>query len=533
LAALIALALLLYLPGFFTLPPTDRDEARFAEASRQMLQSGNLVDIRFQDQPRYQKPIGIYWLQSTAAFLAGRPADAIWPYRIPSIVGAILALHFLLRLGERLFDRRSGLVASVLLGACILMSVEARIATTDACLLAASLAACEALAAAYLGPINRILAMQFWTALGVSILLKGPVLALILAVTIVTLIIADRAVVWLKRLQPLWGIPLAALIVAPWLIAIAFASHGAFYKASLGNDFLSKITSAQELHGFPPGFYFVALAVTFWPSGLIAAAALPAVWRRRRLPAYRFLLAWLIPTWIAMEAIPTKLVHYVLPLYPALALMAASVFADRGISLASVWRHLLGKAAIGLWILVGCAGVVVLALGGWRVAGSVEPAEIVAGMALAASMAAALWLLMRDHRQAALGMFVVASLVLQTGIFGLLLPRLDALWLSRDAQKLVAALSPCPQPVVVSSGYEEPSLVFLLGQQTPLLEPEEAARYLIEQHGQSCTLALIASENDQRFRDGLGGVAPRALGQVEGINYTISRRQHLTLYALP
>ncbi len=153
------LALLLYLPGFFTLPPTDRDEARFAEASRQMLQSGNLVDIRFQDQPRYQKPIGIYWLQSTAAFVAGRPTDAIWPYRIPSIVGAILALHFLLRLGERLFDRRSGLVASILLGACILMSVEARIATTDACLLAASLAACEALAAAYLGPINRRLAI--------------------------------------------------------------------------------------------------------------------------------------------------------------------------------------------------------------------------------------------------------------------------------------------------------------------------------------------------------------------------------------
>ncbi len=174
------------------------------------------------------------------------------------------------------------------------------------------------------------------------------------------------------------GIPLTALIVAPWLIAIAFASHGAFYQASLGNDFLSKITSAQELHGFPPGFYFVALAVTFWPSGLIVAAALPAIWRRRRLPAYRFLLAWLIPSWIAMEVIPTKLVHYVLPLYPALALMAASIFADRGISLASVWRHLLGKAAIGLWILVGCAGVLVLALGGWRVTGSVEPIEVVA-----------------------------------------------------------------------------------------------------------------------------------------------------------
>ncbi len=114
---------------------------------------------------------------------------------------------------------------------------------------------------------------------------------------------------------------------------------------------------------------------------------------------------------------------------------------------------------------MGCAGGAVLALGGWRVTGSIEPIEIVAGVTLAASMAAALWLLIRDHRQAALGMFVVASLVLQTGIFGILLPHLDALWLSRDAQRLVAALSPCSQPVVVSSGYEEPSLVFLLGQQ--------------------------------------------------------------------
>jgi 4-amino-4-deoxy-L-arabinose transferase-like glycosyltransferase len=527
------LALLLYLPGFFTLPPTDRDEARFAEASRQMLQSGNLVDIRFQDQPRYQKPIGIYWLQSGAAFLAGRPADAIWPYRIPSIIGAILALNFLLRLGERLFDRRSGLIAAVLLGSCILLSVEARIATTDACLLAASLAAFEALAAAYLGPINRMLAMQFWIALGASILLKGPVLALILAITIVTLVITDRRIAWLARLQPLLGVPLAALIVAPWLIAIAFASHGAFYHASLGNDFFSKITSAQELHGFPPAFYLAALAVTFWPSGLIAVAALPAVWQRRKLPVYRFLLAWLIPAWIVMEAVPTKLVHYVLPLYPALALLAASIFADRSLSLAPVWRHWLGKAAIALWLIVSGVGVAILLLGGWRMTGSIQPIDLLAGVVLAASTAGALWLLLRDQREAALGMFVVVSLVLQTGLFGMLLPRLDSLWLSRQAEKLVASASPCSQPLVISSGYEEPSLVFLLGQQTALLGPEDAAHNLLDRHGRSCTLALISAENDQRFRDSLGGAMLQTLGQIEGINYNIGRSQHLTLYALP
>src|SRR5262245_29557376 len=62
-AFLVALALLAFVPGFFQIPPIDRDEARFAQATKQMVQSGDYVDIRFQDESRYKKPIGIYWLQ--------------------------------------------------------------------------------------------------------------------------------------------------------------------------------------------------------------------------------------------------------------------------------------------------------------------------------------------------------------------------------------------------------------------------------------------------------------------------------------
>jgi hypothetical protein len=97
----------------------------------------------------------------------------------------------------------------------------------------------------------------------------------------------------------------------------------------------------------------------------------------------------------------------------------------------------------------------------------------------------------------------------------------------------VASTSPCSQPLVLSSGYEEPSLVFLLGQRTALLGPEDAAHALLDGRGKSCTLALIAAENDQRFRDSLGAAAPQTLGQVEGINYNLGRRQYLKLYALP
>ncbi|MGO9543748.1 MAG: ArnT family glycosyltransferase, partial [Rhodomicrobium sp.] len=68
--ALIVLCGALYLPGIASLPPTDRDEARFAQASKQMLETGNYVDIRFQTEARYKKPIGIYWLQSAAVTAA-------------------------------------------------------------------------------------------------------------------------------------------------------------------------------------------------------------------------------------------------------------------------------------------------------------------------------------------------------------------------------------------------------------------------------------------------------------------------------
>ena len=89
-AFLILCGLLLFLPGFFNIPPIDRDEARFAQATKQMVESGDFVDIRFQDEVRYKKPVGIYWMQSVAVETASalglpRAQLRIWIYRIPSL----------------------------------------------------------------------------------------------------------------------------------------------------------------------------------------------------------------------------------------------------------------------------------------------------------------------------------------------------------------------------------------------------------------------------------------------------------------
>src|SRR5262249_1931680 len=103
-AFLIILCLAFFLPGFATLPPTDRDESLFAQSTKQMIENGNYVDIRFQDQPRYKKPIGIYWLQAMSVkLLSPRHLDQIWAYRVPSLIGATVAVVMTAALGALLF----------------------------------------------------------------------------------------------------------------------------------------------------------------------------------------------------------------------------------------------------------------------------------------------------------------------------------------------------------------------------------------------------------------------------------------------
>src|SRR5712664_726421 len=89
-AVLVLISLVSFLPGFFNIPPVDRDEARFAQATKQMIESGDYIDIRFQDDVRYKKPVGIYWLQSAAVEIASalklpKAELRIWVYRLPSL----------------------------------------------------------------------------------------------------------------------------------------------------------------------------------------------------------------------------------------------------------------------------------------------------------------------------------------------------------------------------------------------------------------------------------------------------------------
>src|SRR5206468_3284302 len=112
-AGLVLLALVSFLPGLTSIPPVDRDEARFAQSTKQMLETGNYVDIRFQAGTRYKKPIGIYWLQAAVIKLTGQGAAApIGSYRLASLLGALAAVLLAYWAALPLFGRGAAFIAA-------------------------------------------------------------------------------------------------------------------------------------------------------------------------------------------------------------------------------------------------------------------------------------------------------------------------------------------------------------------------------------------------------------------------------------
>ncbi|MEM8665169.1 MAG: glycosyltransferase family 39 protein, partial [Pseudomonadota bacterium] len=325
---LIAIALS-YLPGLASVPPLDRDEPRYTQATKQMMETGDFVRIRFQEAPRHKKPVGIHWLQAGAATASGLGPDApLWVYRLPSLFGAMAAILLALWAVRAFLPGPLALVATALFSSMIIVGVEARLAKTDAVLLATILAAQGALARLWLAQARPLgLELLFWVALALGILVKGPIAPMVCGLTVLILCVVDRRRL-LTKLRFLIGIPILAAICLPWYVAIYLATDGAFFAAALGRDFLGKAAGGQEGHGAPPLTHIGFFLAVAWP---LAPFAVAAIWQgvKARGPALTFAFAWVVPAWIVFELTPTKLPHYTLPMLAGVALAAVAVLAER------------------------------------------------------------------------------------------------------------------------------------------------------------------------------------------------------------
>jgi 4-amino-4-deoxy-L-arabinose transferase-like glycosyltransferase len=288
----------------------------------------------------------------------------------------------------------------------------------------------------------------------------------------------------------------------------------------VGQDLLGKVFAGQESHGAPPGTYFVLFWLTFWPGATLAALAAPAIWKSRREPAGKFLLAWLVPSWLVLELVPTKLPHYVLPLYPAIAILIAG----------AIDAHLLSRRPLLVWgtiwwfvvpMLAGLAGIVAIAVIGrqfgllvWLLMGG------------AAVMGFLAWRLYQtDGAEHSLLRAIAAAVLTAIAIFALVVPSLGQLFPSVMLARILRD-SGCAQPAAAAVGYQEPSLVFLAGTATRLTDTASAAEFL---RGGECRFAFVESRQERSFAQRAEAIGLRytAGPRLEAIN--ISNGQPITI----
>ncbi len=535
-------------PCAMLMPPLDRDESRFTQATAQMLETGDYVRIMLQDVPRNKKPVGIHWLQALSVALTSKvEARQVLAYRWPSILGAALAAFACAWGAGKAFGTRTGLRAGVLFGVSFMLSTEAFWAKTDAVQCGFITLMMAALAQIYLrtrdlakdetvkhGPAPKLfwLKLIFWLSLAGSIMIKIIIGPMVLATTLVSLWILsllkkEVGLGWLRHMGWRLGLSLVLLICAPWFIDITIVTNGDFWRGAAGTDFAQKLTGGSEGHFAPPGLHTLLLCVTLFPASFLLGGAIQTAIQRWREPAVKFALAWFILAFIIFELTPTKLPHYPLPTFGALIWLCALSLETK----LKPWARIV-NLVFGL-----LGGAVLTAVAFFGVKSFGDPSADIMVVLVAVSTLVlgflAWWLMGRQRPSAGLGFLIAAGVIGHLSVVSLV-ASLKPLWMSRQMeQALVAAhLDPrqgdAPGPVA-SLGYSEPSLVFRLGTQTELLDDDADGAVEALKNGQP---VFVEAKFEAPFQAAAKaqGIAPHAVTQVKGLDYSNGHKMTITLY---
>jgi 4-amino-4-deoxy-L-arabinose transferase-like glycosyltransferase len=270
------------------------------------------------------------------------------------------------------------------------------------------------------------------------------------------------------------------------------------------------------------------MPLTLWPASALVGVSVFQAWKSQSASAVRFCLAWIIPAWILFELVPTKLPHYILPIYPALCLLVAHSIISSEEGKAREFDSKLVKAGFILCQLV----IVLLGLGAlalpYFLEHRFEPAGLIPAIAAIAAAGLSTWKFLKRRYVHAAAVAIAATALVLAPSLQWIVPNLDRLWLSRTVAN-AAEQRACGNVMLCSSGYYEPSLVFLLGTRTLLTNPAGAAIFLRSNPG---AMALINGSQDNDFKRETKylGVQVKLAGAFSGFNYSNGKTMLLRLY---
>lgn len=320
---LFLLVLLCFFTGLGMAPLFDVDEGAFSEATREMLESGNYLTTYLNGEPRFDKPILIYWLQALSVRLFGIGEFA---FRFPSAAASALWAGAIYLFARRETGRKEAFIATTAMVTSLQVTIIGKAAIADAllnCLLAVSMFAIYL----YYRERKRLWILLAFAMIGLGTLTKGPIAILIpLAVSAMFFALEKELRAWIRAMFDPAGIMLFLLIVAPWYTLEYLDQGMAFIEGFILKHNVSRFNTPLEQHTGSLWYYFPVLLLGLMPStGLLVPVAL----RLRELlcePLNRFLLLWFTFVFIFFSLSGTKLPHYVIYGYTPLFILFGSVF---------------------------------------------------------------------------------------------------------------------------------------------------------------------------------------------------------------
>jgi 4-amino-4-deoxy-L-arabinose transferase-like glycosyltransferase len=431
-----------------------------------MLQSGDWVVPRLLDQPREKKPVLIYWCQAAAMRMFG---DNEFGARFPSVLGVMATQIGLAAVLWRCAGPRPALWTVFIFASSALTIAAAKMCITDGVLILFVTTAQFAVFGILQQRASWRIYLILGIAIGLGILTKGPVVPAVLGVTLLVYF-ALRSVDRRHRRDNsphldvakwLLCAVVAAAVVAPWLIAIERRMPG-YTARTLKSEVIDRAKSAQEGHRGPPGYYVLTIWGTFFPWSLLLPAAIAHGWKHCRVPAIRFALAAIIGPWIMFEFVQTKLPHYLLPIFPALGFLTASMLV-RAARAKSGGLRSPGFVRVALAWSIVVAGIGLMP---WVAVKWFEPTMLMVLVMtvmtiLAAAYALEVYLHFRASRPMdAAAIMGIGMLIIVAIVFGAYLPRAEFLRISPQIAGILAAHG-AVDPIMID--YKEDSLAFYTG----------------------------------------------------------------------
>ena len=501
----------------------DEDEPKNAECAREMYEAGNWTVPQFNYELRTDKPILLYWLMLAAYEVGGVSEFTARFWSAALAVGTSLITY---HLGRRLYGGSVGLWSGLAMATCLMFAVSGRAATPDSTLIF-----CITLTlylfvrfggverATQFRPLRRGGYLAMYAAMGLAVLAKGPV-GVVLPGGIMGLYLLCRRqqespavhspATWYGRLlatfaqtfaprrflaatfalRPLTLLAVVGLVTLPWYVAVGLRTDGAWLVGFLGKHNVARFTGSMEGHGGPVFYYLFAVLVGFFPWSCLLPIGIYRLVLRLRAGATNetraadtFLACWagLYITFFSLAS--TKLPSYILPCYPALAVITGKLV-DEWLRSRSLVPRLWFRWALYTPAIIGLA----IAAGLPIVAHYLLPGEAwlgIVGLTLLAGSGVLVWLARGPQVDRVPAAFAAMSLLfvvaLTAGVASRISLHTTSPTIVAEARRLVG-----PKPQLVAFRHYEPTLVYYARSHVPSVGTAEELDAYLTKHPQAC-----------------------------------------------